>query len=457
MQIFDSIVIGAGQGGIPLAVRLAKSGRKTAIIERARIGGTCVNTGCVPTKALIASARVAHMARRAADFGVLLGGGVTVDMPAVKKRMDEIRTHSNQSVTQWIEATTNLTLRRGHARFVGPHSIQVDNDSFQAEQIFINVGARASVPDIEGLSNTPYLTNSSMLELDRLPRHLMIIGGSYLGLEFAQMYRRFGSEVTVIELGASIIGREDADVSAAVAASLTSDGIKIFTSARNLSVRGGTTAIEVRFLDPTGSRVLDGSDLLLAVGRTPNTDDLGLSAAGIATDAHGYITVDDKLCTSVAGVWAMGDVNGHGGFTHTSYNDYEIIAQNLESGAPRGLHDRISAYALYIDPPLARIGLTVDEVKKSKRPALVGTMKMDRVGRARERSETQGFMQMVVDAESEQILGATLFGIEADEVVHCLLDLMYAKASFRVLQHAMHIHPTVSEFLPTLAEELKPL
>jgi len=457
MPTYDSIVIGAGQAGVPLAVRLAKSGRKTAIIERHNVGGTCVNVGCIPTKTLVASARVAHMARRAADFGVRIGSDVAVDMSAVKQRMDRIRGESNQSVTRWIEDTSNLMLVRAHARFAAPHAIQVGDDVFEAEQVFLNVGARAAVPDIAGLSEAPYLTNSSILDLDRLPRHLVIIGGSYIGLEFAQMYRRFGSEVSVLEMGASVIPREDANVRAAVATCLESEGVSISTLVKVLKVKPCTGGIEVHFSDSRGVQKIEGSHLLLAVGRTPNTDDLGLEKVGIATDAHGYIKVDDTLCTNVPGVWAMGDVNGRGAFTHTSYNDYEIVAQNLLDGTQRSVNDRITAYALYIDPPLARIGLTVDQVRQSKRPALLGTMMMSRVGRARERSETEGFMQIVVDAQSEHILGATLFGIEADEVIHCILDLMYTKASYKVLERAVHIHPTVSELVPTLVGELKPL
>ncbi|MGB7196045.1 MAG: FAD-containing oxidoreductase [Collimonas pratensis] len=456
-QRYDAIVIGTGQSGPSLAVRLAQAGRKTAIIERKNFGGTCVNTGCIPTKTLIASARVAHMARRAAEFGVMLDSPVVVDMARVKARKDLVVSQSNQSVASWLRSTPNLTVIEGHARFESAHGVMVNGELLEADEIFINVGGRATVPDLPGLKDVDFLTNSSMMEVDFLPPHLLIVGGSYIGLEFAQMYRRFGSEVTVIEGGPHLIGREDEKVSAAVKEILEGEGIQIRLGAKiqRVGKRGDLVLLTVS--DNGASYEVSGSHLLLAVGRIPNTDDLGLDKAGIKTDARGYIVVDEQLRTNVTGVWALGDVNGRGAFTHTSYNDYEIVAANLFDNDKRSVADRIQAYALFIDPPLARIGMTEREVRASGRPALVGTMQMARVGRARERSETQGYMSVLVDAETKKILGAMLLGIEGDEVIHSLLDVMYAGAPYTVTQRAMHIHPTVSELLPTLLGDLKPL
>ncbi|WP_211441254.1 FAD-containing oxidoreductase [Collimonas humicola] len=456
-QRYDAIIIGTGQSGPSLAVRLASAGRKTAIIERKNFGGTCVNTGCIPTKTLIASARVAHMARRAAEFGVMIDSPVGVDMRKVKARKDQVVSQSNQGVASWLRSTPNLTVIEGHARFESPRSVRVNGELLEADEIFINVGGRATVPDLPGLKDVDFLTNSSMMEVDFLPRHLVIVGGSYIGLEFAQMYRRFGSEVTVIEGGPRLIGREDEQVSATVREILEAEGIHIRLAAAIQRVEKRGDAVLLAVSDNAESYQISGSHLLLAVGRVPNTGDLGLDQAGIKTDARGYIVVDDQLRTSAAGVWALGDVNGRGAFTHTSYNDYEIVAANLLDHAPRSVADRIPAYALFIDPPLARIGMSEREVRASGRAALVGTMQMARVGRARERSETQGYMSVLVDAESKKILGAMLLGIEGDEVIHAILDVMYAGAPYTAIQRAMHIHPTVSELVPTLLGDLKPL
>jgi pyruvate/2-oxoglutarate dehydrogenase complex dihydrolipoamide dehydrogenase (E3) component len=457
MAHYDAIVIGTGQAGPSLAVRLAQAGRHTAIVERHRVGGTCVNVGCIPTKALVASARVAQVARTAQAWGVTVAGGVSADMSQIQARMDGIRGESNRSVTKWLEDTSGLTLVRGHARFSDPHSIDIAGSALDADQIFLNVGARAHIPDVPGLAGIAYLTNSTVLELRSLPEHLLILGGSYIGLEFGQMFRRFGSRVTVLETSPRLIAREDPDVSAAVAAVLQKEGIGIHTGITNLAFEATGDRFHTLFTDSTGACNIEATHCLVAVGRRPNTDDLGLEQAGVRTNARGYIEVDDGLCTSVPHIWALGDANGRGAFTHTSYNDYEIVAGNLLDHETRRVTDRISAYALYIDPPLARIGASVAAVRATQRPALSARMPMTRVGRARERSETEGFMEIVVDAQSEQILGATLFGIEADEAIHAILDLMYAKASYRVLQRAMHIHPTVSELLPTMLAGLKPL
>jgi pyruvate/2-oxoglutarate dehydrogenase complex dihydrolipoamide dehydrogenase (E3) component len=457
IQRYDAIIIGTGQAGPPLARRLAGAGMEVAVIERGSFGGTCVNTGCIPTKTLIASAYVAHTARRSADFGVSLDGSVRVDMPRVKARKDEISERSRNGVEQSLRTLENCTVYQGHARFVAPHEVQVDDALLGAERIFINVGGRAVVPKLPGLDRVAYLTNSSMMAVDFVPRHLVIVGGSYVGLEFAQMYRRFGSEVTVVEMAPRIVHREDPDVSAAISEILEAEGIHLRTKAECIRVgrRGDDVLVGVDCTD--GPPEILGSHLLLAVGRRPNTDDLGLDRAGIPQDEHGFIVVDDQLRTNVPGVWALGDCNGKGAFTHTAYNDFEIVAANLLDGDRRRVSDRITAYALYIDPPLGRAGMTEDEVRRTGRPALIATRPMTRVGRAVEKGETAGFMKVLVDAESKQILGASLLGTGCDEVIHGILDVMYAKAPYTMLQRTMPIHPTVSELLPTLLGDLRPL
>ena len=454
---FDAIVIGTGQAGPSLAVRLATAGRKTAIIERKLIGGTCVNNGCIPTKTLIASARAAYVARRGGEFGVTIDAPIRVDMAQVKQRKDSVVRHSTDGLTRWLGGTSGLTMIQGHARFEGPKTIHVGDRLLEAKQIFINVGGRALVPDMPGLAEVPYFTNATIMHVDFLPEHLVIVGGSYVGLEFAQMYRRFGSRVTVIEMGPRLIGREDEDVSAAVQAILEGEGVAFRLNAKCLALaRHGNGAV-VNVACEEEPREIAGSHVLLAVGRVPNTGDLGLDKAGIATDTRGYITVDDQLRTNVPGIWAIGDVNGRGAFTHTSYNDYEIVAANLLDGESRRVTDRIGTYALFIDPPLGRAGMTEKEVRASARKALVATMPMTRVGRAYERGETLGFMRVLVDAETRRILGASILGIDGDEVIHSLLDVMYAGTPYTVIQRAMHIHPTVTELIPTLLGKLEPL
>jgi pyruvate/2-oxoglutarate dehydrogenase complex dihydrolipoamide dehydrogenase (E3) component len=453
---FDVIVIGAGQAGPPLAARFAERGMAVALVEREHLGGTCVNDGCIPTKTLVASARVAHVARHAGKYGVQ-AGDVSVDMRAVKARKDEVVNLSVASLTDWLGGIKTLTNIRGEARFTGPNTVRVGDGELSAPKIFINVGGRPSVPDWPGISSVPYLTNTSMMAVDFLPTHLVILGGSYIGLEFAQMYRRFGSRVTVIEAGPRLIGREDADVSGAVRAMLEGEGITVYVDADNLAITREADQVRVAFGAGGAAQSVTGSHLLLAVGRRPNTDGLGLEAAGIATDARGFIVVDDELRTGVPGVWALGDVNGRGAFTHTSYNDFEVVAANLLDGGARRVSDRISAYALYTDPPLGRIGMSEAEVRASGRAALVARLPMARVGRARERGETTGFMKVLVDAQSERILGAALFGIEADEVVQLLLLAMAADLPYTRITRTMFIHPTVTELLPSLFAALKPL
>jgi pyruvate/2-oxoglutarate dehydrogenase complex dihydrolipoamide dehydrogenase (E3) component len=453
---FDAIVIGTGQAGAPLASRLSEEGFRTAVVERKHTGGTCVNTGCIPTKALVASARVAHLTRRAAEYGVSVGA-VGVDMRRVNARMKQISLASRDGVGKWMEGLENGRLLRGHARFEGPRRVRLGDEVLEAERIFINTGGRALVPEIPGLGDVPYLTNSSMMEVDFLPEHLLVVGGSYIGLEFAQAYRRFGSRVTVVEAADRLISREDEDVSNAVREILEGEGIEIRLNANCIRVARAGNGVSVGLDCAAGSNKVEGSHLLLAVGRRPNTDELGLEAAGIETDRRGFIQVDDQLRTNVPGIWAMGDVNGRGAFTHTSYNDYEIVAANLFDGGKRSLAGRIACYGLFIDPPLGRIGLTEREVRASGVPALKATLPMSSVGRARVWSETQGFMKLLVGAESKRILGATILGVGGDEVVQILMDLMYADAPYTVVAEAMHIHPTVAEYLPTLVGNLEPL
>lgn len=454
---YDAIVIGTGQSGPPLAARLADEGMKTAVIERKRFGGTCVNVGCVPTKTLVASARAAYIARRAADFGVRIGGPVGVDMAKVKARKDEIVDRGTKGIRKWMQSTDNVTVYKGHARFTGPRTVEVNGHALQANKIFVNVGGRALLPDLPGVKEVPFLTSSSILELDFLPKHLIVIGGSYIGLEFAQMYRRFGSRVTVIEKADRLIAREDKDVSDAVKSILEAEGVEVRLKAEciKLRPRGGGVAVGLDCADK--SKEVVGSHLLLAIGRVPNTQDLGLENAGVKTDSRGYILVDEELKTNVPGIWAIGDCNGRGAFTHTSYNDYEIVAANLLDGGRRKVRDRIPTYALFIDPPLGRAGMSEWEARATGKKLLVATLPMARIGRARERSETQGFMKLVADARSKRILGAAVLGIEGDEVVQSILDLMYAKAPYTLIERTMYIHPTVMEYLPTLVANLEPL
>jgi pyruvate/2-oxoglutarate dehydrogenase complex dihydrolipoamide dehydrogenase (E3) component len=457
MPDYDAIVIGTGQSGPALARRLVAAGQKVAVIERKYFGGTCVNTGCTPTKTLIASAYAAHVARRAAEYGVTVGGSVGVDMKAVKARKDAIAGASRRGVERSLKSLQGCTVYEGHGRFVGERKVAVNGSELTSGRVFINVGARASIPPIPGLDQVSFLTNSSMMDVDFLPAHLLILGGSYIGLEFAQMYRRFGSQVTVIELAPRLIPREDEDVSRAIADFLKEEGIDVRVGSKVVRVgkEGNSIAVTVESAG-TNSHVT-GTHLLVAIGRRPNTDDLGLEAAGIAADARGYIEVDDELRTNVPGVWAMGDCNGRGAFTHTSWNDFEIVAGILLDNEQRRVSDRITAYALYTDPPLGRAGMTEAEVRKRGKPALIATIAMEDVSRAYEKGETKGFMKILIDRDSKQFLGASLLGLAGDEVIHSILDLMYARAPYTVMQRAMHIHPTVSEFLPTMLGDLKPL
>jgi pyruvate/2-oxoglutarate dehydrogenase complex dihydrolipoamide dehydrogenase (E3) component len=453
----DALIIGAGQAGPPLAGRLTAAGMSVGLVERKLFGGTCVNTGCIPTKTLIASAYAAHLARRAVEYGVNIAGEVSVDMKAVKARKDMISARSRVGVETWLERMERCTVYRGHARFVSPHEVQVGEDRIAAKQIFINVGGRARVPDLPGIDRVATLNNTSSLELDALPRHLIVVGGSYIGLEFAQMYRRFGAVVTVVEKSARLVMHEDEDVSAAVRQILEAEGIAVRLNAECIRFEPRGAEIAVGLDCKAGAPVVTGSHVLLAMGRRPNTDDLSLDAAGVEVDKHGYIVVDDELRTSAPDIWALGDCNGRGAFTHTSYNDFEIVAANLLDGEKRRVSDRIQGYALYTDPPLGRVGMTEAQARATGRRLLIGRRPMTRVGRAIEKGETQGFMMAIADAETHQILGAAILGTGGDEAIHGILDAMNARIPFTTLQRAVPIHPTVSELIPTLLGEMKPV
>jgi pyruvate/2-oxoglutarate dehydrogenase complex dihydrolipoamide dehydrogenase (E3) component len=452
---FDAIILGAGQAGPPLAGRLTAAGMTVALIERHLFGGTCVNTGCMPTKTMVASAYAAHLARRAADFGVVTGP-VSVDMTRVRARADAVVRESRAGVERWLRAMPRCTVIRGQARFEAADVLTVGEDRLSAPRIFINVGGRALVPRLPGVDEVPHLDNSSLVALDRLPAHLLIVGGSYVGLEFAQMYRRFGAQVTVVERQPRLIANEDDEVSEAIRQIFEGEGINVRTSAQCIGLAPHRSGVAVALDCAEGPPEVVGSDVLLAVGRRPNTDDLALERAGVATDARGYIQVDEGLATTVPGVWALGECNGHGAFTHTAYNDFEIAAANLLDGERRKLSERLLGYGLFIDPPLGRVGLTERQARASQRPLLIGTRPMSRVSRAVEKGETQGLMKIVADAETRQILGAAILGPGGDEAVHGILDAMNARVPYTQLQWAVPIHPTVSELIPTVLRELKP-
>jgi pyruvate/2-oxoglutarate dehydrogenase complex dihydrolipoamide dehydrogenase (E3) component len=455
---YDAIVIGTGQAGPPLARRLVAAKMKVAVVERGLFGGTCVNTGCTPTKALVASAHAVQLARRASEYGFSTGGPPTVDMKKVKARKDAVVARSATGLEKSLTKLEGCTVYRGHARFESPREVRVGDESLSADRLFINAGGRALVPPkLPGLADVPFLTNSTMMDVDFLPRHLLVVGGSYVGLEFGQMYRRFGSEVTIIEAAPRLVPHEDEDVSAAVREILEREGIRVRVGAECVAAAKRGEDIAIHLACKEGEPDVVGSHLLLAVGRLPNTDDLGLEKAGVLRDDRGFIMVDDQLRTNVPGIWALGDCNGKGAFTHTAYNDFEIVAANLLDGDPRRVSNRLETYALFIDPPLGRVGMTEAQVRATGRAALIGTRQMSTVARAIEKGETQGFMKVLVDAESKRVLGASILGVGGDEAIHCLTDLMYAKAPYTVMQRAVHIHPTISELIPTVLGELKAL
>ena len=454
---FDAIIIGTGQAGPSLAARLAGAGWKVAVVEKHKFGGTCVNNGCTPTKAMVASAYAAHVAKRAADYGVVLDAMPRIDMKRVKSRKDEIVHKSSNGVEKWLDGLKGVTVYRGHARFAGRSEIQVGSQVLRAEKIFVNVGGRPLIPGMPGLDTVPYLTNVTMMDLDFVPPHLVVVGGSYVGLEFAQMFRRFGSRVTVVEMGPRVVAREDEDVSLEIQDFLRAEGIELRLDAKCISVQKEAEGFSIGLDCEGGAPRERGTHLLLAVGRVPNTDDLALDAAGITADERGYIEVDEALRTSNPQVWALGDCNGKGAFTHTAYNDYEIVADNLLSNAGRKHTDRLPVYVLYTDPPLGRVGMSEAEIRKRGLKALVGKRPMSRVSRAVEKGETRGFLKIHVEQGSNRILGAALLGTGADESVHSLLDAMYSRLPYTEFQRHVRIHPTVSELLPTVLEGLAPL
>jgi pyruvate/2-oxoglutarate dehydrogenase complex dihydrolipoamide dehydrogenase (E3) component len=456
MNSYDAIIIGTGQAGPSLAARLADTGMRVAVIERGHFGGTCINNGCTPTKTLIASAYAAHLARRAGEYGIETGS-VSLDMPRVKARKDALVERGRTSLEKWLTTHRNTTVYRGQARFTGPRTVAVGAETLAAERVFIDVGGRPLVPDLPGVREVPYLTSESMMDVDFVPEQLLVVGGSYVGLEFGQMYRRFGSRVTVIEMGAQLVGREDADVSDAIREILTAEGIDVRLNATCLALASAPQGVRVKLGHSEDAPSVTGTHVLLAVGRVPNTENLGLREAGIETDARGYIKVDETLQTSAQNVYALGDCNGRGAFTHTAYNDYEIVADNLLKRAQRKVSDRIPIYALFTDPPLGRVGKSEAEARRDGHDILIGRMPMTDVARAREKGETQGFMKVLVDASSKLILGAAILGVGGDEVVHSLVDAMYGHLPYTVVQHGVRIHPTVSELIPTLLGGLSPL
>lgn len=447
---FDAIIIGAGQAGPSLAGRLTALGRKVALIERKYFGGTCVNTGCMPTKAMVASAYAAHLARRASEYGVLIRSGVTVDMKQVHARAAKVTLSARSGIESRLTGMKNCTVIRGHARFVETHTIDVGGELLSAPMIFINVGGRATRPAMPGIDKVHVLDNTDMVALDQVPRHLVVVGGSYVGLEFAQMFRRFGAEVTIVEKGPRLVAREDEDTSTAIKDILEREGIVVRLNSECIRFepheRGTLVGLHCEY-EP---RHVIGSHVLLAVGRRPNTDDLGLDQAGIARDVRGFISVDERLQSNVEGVFALGECNGRGAFTHTAYNDFEIVAANLLDGESRKVTDRVQGYALYIDPPLGRTGMTETEARAAGLPLLVGRLPMTHVGRAIEKGETLGFMKIIANAETHKILGGAFLGVGGDEAIHGILDAINTGISYRDLQWAVPIHPTVSELVPTV-------
>src|SRR5215471_1261050 len=454
---FDAAVIGTGQAGPSLANRLTRAGMTVAVIERSRFGGTCVNTGCMPTKTMVASAYAAHLASRAADYGVTIEGRVTTDMKKVVARKNLVSNTAQKNIESWLASMPGCTVMRGHARFVSPNEIEVDGNRMTADKIFINVGGRALVPPIPGVDQVDFLTNETIMNVESVPPHLLVLGGSYIGLEFAQMFRRFGSKVTVVEAAPRLVPREDEDVSDAIRDILEREGVAIHLATKSTRLAGRGAAIVAQLDAPTGAVEVEATHLLLAIGRRPNTDDLGLDRAGLTVDQRGFIPTDEYLRTAVPNIYALGDCNGRGAFTHTSYNDFEIVTANLLDGEHRRVTDRLTTYGLFIDPALGRVGLTEREVRESGRKALIGKRAMTRVGRAIEKGETLGFMKVLVDAETSKILGATILGTGGDEAVHCITATMYAGAPYTTLQRAVQIHPTVSELIPTMLGELVPL
>ena len=453
---FDAIVIGSGQGGNPLVYALADRGWTVALIEQAHLGGTCVNTGCTPTKTMVASAQVAHYARNAAIWGVRTKD-VSVDLPAVIARKNRVVLNARSGHERRVEQRPNLHLYRGHGRFVGPRKVQVDNDVLDAERVFIDVGTRPDTPPVPGLQDTGYLTNESIMELQALPEHLIVLGCGYIGLEFGQMFRRFGSRVTVIHNSDQILAREDPEISRELQKSLEADGVEFRLNATTTKVDKKGDRVLVTAMVGQQAETISGTHILAATGRRPNTDDLGLEKAGIAVDSRGYIKVNGGMETGVPGVWALGDVKGGPAFTHISYNDYQILYANIIDGKNLSIENRYVPYSLFTDPQLGRVGMTEKEARATGRKLKIGSYPMAYVSRAIERSETAGLMKIIVDAETDRILGAAILGIEGGETVQILGAMMLAGAPYTVLKGAVYIHPTLAEGFFGLMDSVKPV
>jgi pyruvate/2-oxoglutarate dehydrogenase complex dihydrolipoamide dehydrogenase (E3) component len=456
MVQYDAVVIGSGQAGNPLAQQLAEHGWNTALIEREHLGGTCINTGCTPTKTMVASAQIAHYARNAARWGVW-AGDVSVDLARVIAIKDRVVSQFRSGLERKVQGRKNLTLYRGQARFLAPDRLAVGDHELQSKRIFINTGTRPTVPRIDGLDDVGYLTNATLMQVNALPEHLLVLGGGYVGLEFGQMFRRFGSKVTVIHNGPQLLPREDADVVAELQKGLESEGIRFVLNADTKRAERKNGQVVLTVTTRNGADTLTGSAVLVATGRRPNSDELELGKAGVKTDSKGFIQVNSRLETSVPGIWALGDVKGGPAFTHISYNDYQIVYANLIEGKNLSTDHRLVPYAVFTDPQLGRIGMTEKEARATGRPLKIGTIPMAWVARAIERDETAGLMKVIVDAQTERVLGAAMLATEGGELVHILGTLMLAGAPYTVLKGAIYIHPTLAEGLWTLMESVKPV
>lgn len=455
---YDAIVIGSGQGGGPLAGALATAGRRTALIEREHVGGTCINTGCTPTKTMVASARVAYLARRGADYGIQTGA-IQVDQAAVRARTRQIVESFRAGSKRRITETTGLDLISGEASFTGPHALRIRCDdgivrALTADSIFIDTGTRPAVPPIDGLDLVAFLDSTSILELDETPDHLIVLGGGYIGLEFAQMFRRFGSDVSIVQRGGALLSREDDDIAEAIKQVLEEDGISILLHAEATHVQPHDGEIQVALKTSGGERMLRGSHLLVATGRTPNTDRLNLDAAGVATNEKGYITVNSRLETNVSGIYALGDVNGGPQFTHISYDDFRVIRDNLLDGGHRTTKDRQIPYCVFTDPELGRIGLTERQARAQGYDIQVAKLAMNSVARASEMDETRGLMKAIVDRKTGQILGGAILGVWGGEMMTQLQLAMMGRLTSRELSNAVFAHPTLGEAINNLLSTL---
>jgi pyruvate/2-oxoglutarate dehydrogenase complex dihydrolipoamide dehydrogenase (E3) component len=456
MSKYDAIVIGSGQAGNPLSQKLADHGWIVALIEKEHLGGTCINTGCTPTKTMVASAQVAHYARNAARWGVRTGD-VTVDLPKIVARKEQIVAQWRDGIQRKVEQRKSLHLYHGHARFVAPHRLMVGDQELESERIFINTGTRVDTPRVDGLEKVDYLTNASIMQLSELPEHLLVLGGGYIGLEFGQMFRRFGSRVTIIHRGEQLLPREDADVMQELQKALEAEGIEFRLNSRTTRIDKEDDRVVLQFEAANGPETLTGTHLLVATGRRPNSEELGLDAAGVRTDPHGYIQVNNRLETNVPGIWALGDVKGGPAFTHISFNDYQIVYSNLIGGQSLTTDDRLVPYSVFTDPQLGRVGMSEKEARATGRRLKIAKIPMSWVARAIERDETAGLMKLIVDAETDQILGAAILATEGGELVQILSAIMLAKAPYTLLKGAIYIHPTLAEGFWTLMEEVKPV